>query len=314
MDSLTLDQIQLFLTVVDQGSFSKAAKKLNRAQSAVTYGIQKLEAQIGLPLFDRAAYRPALTEAGRTLLLRARRIAEETNAFRDAARSLASGLEAELTIVLDSMFPMPPVVEALRAFTVRFPTVPPRVYVQPLGAAAELVLDGTCMIGLLPLMFSDIAQFKAFPLLTIDLIPVVSPDHPLAEIDGPIETPVLHEHVQLVLTDRSALTAGRDYGVLSGRTWRLADLGAKLSMLLAGLGWGNMPAHLVEADIAQGRLKVIRPIEFDPQTARLVMCGTYLADHHLGPAGQWMIEHLGNSFVRNSPIISGAVGEGVDSN
>jgi len=232
MDALTLDQIQLFLTVVDEGSFSKAAKKLNRAQSAVTYGIQKLEAQIDLPLFDRTAYRPTLTEAGHTLLIRARRIAEEANAFRDSARSLASGLEAELTIVLDSMFPMPPVVKALRALTERFPTVPPRVYVQPLGAAAELVLEGACMIGLLPLIFSDIAVFKRFPLLTIDLIPVVSPDHPLAAIDGPIETHVLHQHVQLVLTDRSAHTAGRDYGVLSGRTWRLADLGAKQSMLV----------------------------------------------------------------------------------
>jgi DNA-binding transcriptional LysR family regulator len=253
MDSLTLDQIQLFLTVVDQGSFSKAAKKLNRAQSAVTYGIQKLEAQVGLPLFDRTAYRTALTETGRTLLLRARRIAEEANAFRDTARSLASGLEAELTIVLDSMFPMPPVVEALRAFTERFPTVPPRVYVQSLGAAAELVLDGTCMIGLMQLVFSDIALLKRFPLLSIDLVPVVAPGHPLAEIDTPIETHVLHDHVQLVLTDRSTLTAGRDYGVLSGRTWRLADLGAKHAMLLAGLGWGNMPAHLVATDIAQGR-------------------------------------------------------------
>ena len=298
MDSLTLDQIQILLTVVDEGSFSKAAKKLNRAQSAVTYGIQKLEAQIGIPLFDRTAYRPALTEAGRTLLLRARRIAEETNAFRDAARSLASGLEAELTIVLDSMFPMPAVVEALRAFTDRFPTVPPRVYVQPLGAAAELVLEGTCMIGLLPLIFSDIAQFKRFPLLTVDLVPVASPGHPLAKLDGPIDTHVLHEYVQLVLTDRSALTAGRDYGVLSGRTWRLADLGAKQSMLVAGLGWGNMPAHMVEADIAQGRLKVIQPVDFDPRTAQLVMCGAYLADHQLGPAGQWMIEHLADSVAR----------------
>ena len=97
LDSLTLDQIRIFLTVADTGSFSKAAKQLNRAQSAVTYGIQKLEAQFGIPLFDRTAYRPALTEAGRALLPRARRIAEETNAFRDTARSLASGLEAELT-------------------------------------------------------------------------------------------------------------------------------------------------------------------------------------------------------------------------
>ncbi len=271
----------------------------------MTYGIQKLEAQIGLPLFDRTAYRPALTEAGRTLLLRARRIAEETNAFRDAARSLASGLEAELTIVLDSMFPMPLVVEMLRAFTTKFPTVPPRIYVQPLGAAAELVLDGTCVIGLLPLIFCDIALLKRFPLLTINLIPVAAPHHPLAKLDGPIETHVLHEHVQLVLTDRSAQTAGRDYGVLSGRTWRLADLGAKQSMLLAGLGWGNMPAHLVADDIAQGRLKIIRPREFDARTAQLVMCGTYLADHRLGPAGQWLIKHMPDSIVGNSSVASG---------
>ena len=61
----------------------------------------------------------------------------------------------QMTIVLDSMFPMPAVVEALRAFTAKFPTVPPRIYVQSLGAAAELVLDGTCMIGLLPLRGLD---------------------------------------------------------------------------------------------------------------------------------------------------------------
>ena len=292
LDSLTLDQIQLFLAVADTGSFSKAAKQMSRAQSAVTYGIQKLEAQFGIPLFDRTTYRPALTEAGRALLPRARRIAEETNAFRDTARGLASGLEAELTIVLDSMFPMRAVVEALRAFTAKFPTVPPRVYVQPLGAAAELVLDGTCMIGLLPLIFSDFDLLKHFPLLTIDLIPVVAPDHPLAALEGPIDTHVLQQHVQLVLTDRSSLTSGRDQGVLSGRTWRLADLGAKHSMLLAGLGWGNMPSHLVQNDVAQGRLKVIQPVEFDWGGAQLVMCGAYLADHQLGPAGQWMIEHL----------------------
>jgi DNA-binding transcriptional LysR family regulator len=145
---------------------------------------------------------------------------------------------------------------------------------------------------LLPLFFSDVVGLKRFPLLTVELIPVVAPDHPLAEIQGPIDTHNLHQHVQLVLTDRSSLTAGRDYGVLSGRAWRVADLGAKHSMLLAGLGWGNMPSHLVQNDVAEGRLRVIRPMEFDPRDAQLVMCGAYLADHRLGPAGQWMIEHL----------------------
>lgn len=295
MDALTLDQIQIFLAVVNEGSFSKAAKKLNRARSAVTYGIQKLEEQVAMPLFDRTAYRASLTEAGHTLLLKARRIAEEANAFRDSARSLASGLEAELTIVLDSMFPMPPVVEALEAFRERFPTVPPRVYVQPLGAAAELLLDGTGMIGLLQSQFTDIAVLKRIHLLTIDLIPVVAANHPLAEFDGPIDTHVLQRHVQLVLTDRSAMTAGRDYGVLSSQTWRLADLGAKHAMLLAGLGWGSMPVHLVEDDIARGRLKIIRPVEFDARIHRLPMSCAFRADLRLGPAGQWMIEHLSTS-------------------
>lgn len=292
MDALTLDQIQIFLAVVGEGSFSKAATKLNRARSAVTYGIQKLEEQVEVPLFDRTAYRAVLTEAGQTLLLRARRIAEEANAFRETARSLASGLEAELPIVLDSMFPMPPVVEALTAFRERFPTVTPRVYVQSLGAAAELLLDGTCAIGLLQVFFADIPVLKRFHFLTIDLIPVAAPHHPLAQLDGPIESHVLRQHVQLVLTDRSAVTAGRDYGVLSSQTWRLADLNAKHSMLLAGLGWGNMPVHLVEDDIARGRLKIIRPVEFDGHAARIVMSAAYRADRRPGPAGQWMVDHL----------------------
>src|ERR1700731_4262512 len=89
MDALTLDQIRVFLSVVDEGSFPKAAKSLQRAQSAVTYAIRKLEAEIGVPLFDRSAYRSVLTPAGRALLTRARRIAEEAGAFREQARGLA---------------------------------------------------------------------------------------------------------------------------------------------------------------------------------------------------------------------------------
>ena len=292
MFSLSLDQIQLFLAVADEGSFSKAAKRLNRAQSVITYGIQNLEAQVGLLLFDRSAYRPSLTEAGILLLPRARRIAGEASAFRETARNLASGLEAELTIVLDSMFPMSPVVKALTAFTAQFPTVTPRVYVQSLGAAADLVIDGTCAIGLLSFFFTDLVALKRFPMLTIDLVPVVAPRHPLAAIEGLVETHVLHQHVQLVLTDRSTRTAGRDFGVLSGRTWRLADLAAKHAMLVAGLGWGNMPRHMVVDDINRGLLKVIRPADFDATAAQLVMGGAYLAERQIGPAGRWMLDYL----------------------
>jgi DNA-binding transcriptional LysR family regulator len=88
------------------------------------------------------------------------------------------------------------------------------------------------------------------------------------------------------------LTEGRDYGVLSPQTWRLADLGAKHAMLLAGLGWGNMPKHLVADDIRSGRLKVIRPFEFHNQNAELAMGAVYPAERPVGPATQWMMKNL----------------------
>lgn len=66
-------------------------------------------------------------------------------------------------------------------------------------------------------------------------------------------------------------------------------------MLREGLGWGSMPAHLVENDPALGRLKIIRPADFENRIAKLAMGGAYLADRQLGPAGHWMVGHLSNS-------------------
>lgn len=57
----------------------------------------------------------------------------------------------------------------------------------------------------------------------------------------------------MVLTDRSSLTEGDDFGVLGARSWRLADLGAKHALLMAGVGWGNMPEPIVRDDLAAGR-------------------------------------------------------------
>ena len=292
IDGLTLDQIRVFIAVAEAGSFSQAAKALNRAQSAVTYAIQRLEAETETPVFDRSAYRPVLTEAGKALLARAERISEEARGFRDQARSLARGLEPELSIALDPMFPMPLIVEALKAFSDRFPTVPPRVHVQSLGAATQLVVEGTCGIGLLPFVITDMTRLKTFPIVMTELIPVVAPTHPLAIVEGRIAPETLHLHVQLVLSDASELTAGRDFGVLSSRAWRLADLGAKKSMLLAGLGWGSMPAHLVVDEIERGRLKRIDPAGFDRMTATLVLGAAHSAERSLGPAAGWMIEYL----------------------
>jgi DNA-binding transcriptional LysR family regulator len=121
---------------------------------------------------------------------------------------------------------------------------------------------------------------------------VASPSHPLASLKGPIPARVLAEHRQLVLTDRSELSQGKDFGVFSANTWRLADLGAKHAFLRAGLGWGGMPLGVVETDLADGSLVKIR-IEDIPDTRMVMpMSAVFRTDRPPGPAGRWLIERL----------------------
>ena len=314
MEALSLDHIQVFLTVVEQGSFSAAGRILNRAQSAITYAVQKLEEQAGTPLFDRSAYRPILTEAGRSLLPRMRRIAEEVGAFRAHARGIAGGLEPELTLGVDSLFPIRQLVQALTAFSREFPSVQPRIYVESLNAGMKLVLDRTCAIGLLSSFFSESDALRRIPLLTVKLVPVVSPAHPLAQIEGPIDREIIRSHVQLVLSDGSGISGTRDHGVLSTQTWRLGDLGAKHAMLLAGLGWGNLPLHMIEDDLSQGRLYIIRPSEWECQkeAVEIKMCVAHRIDHPMGPAARWFLNYLTQDAKRPDATGRLQVAEGVD--
>src|SRR5712675_543135 len=100
MGTPTLDQLQVFLTVVETGSFAAAGRRLKRATSAVSYAIANLEMQLGIALFDRERTRkPALTEAGRALLSKARAVSGEIDDLRATVKGLLGGLEAEVALV-----------------------------------------------------------------------------------------------------------------------------------------------------------------------------------------------------------------------
>jgi DNA-binding transcriptional LysR family regulator len=294
MDGLSLDQVQVFIAVAEHGSFSAAARALHRAQSAVTYVVQKLEEQIGTTLFDRSQYRPTLTEAGRALLPQAQRIADAVGAFRMQARGIAGGVEPELKLVVSAMFPMATLVAALRAFQEQFPTVPPRIHVESLGGVAKLLIDGVCQLGVMALFAGDPEGLRQVPLVDIEMVMVAAPTHPLARLPGRLTPEMLRDHTQLVLTGRGGPFGTRDYGVYATQTWRLADLSAKHALLRAGLGFGSMPLHLVADDLREGRLVRLNLTEWEgsDRPPSLPICAAYRSDTALGPAAQWMLDHL----------------------
>ena len=147
LDGLTLDQLRTFIAAADEGSFSAAGRKLRRAQSVVSQTLANLEAQLGVKLFDRTARYPRLTDEGRSLLADARSVADDIDGFKARARALREGLEAELSVVMDVMYPMEGITRAAAHSRKTYPHTPLRLYVEALGAVIKPVLDGSCSIG-----------------------------------------------------------------------------------------------------------------------------------------------------------------------
>lgn len=291
----TLDQLRLFLAVVDEGSFNAAARRLGRAISAVSYGIVTLESQLGVTLFDREGSRkPVLTPAGKAMLAPARAVADDVDALMAGVRNFSRGLEAELGLAIDVMFPTPLLAAILRSFQEMFPTVLLRLHVEALGTIAGLVVDGDAQLGIGGPELVGVPDLEREAIGEIDLVPVAAPDHPLARMDM-IPPGEARKHRQLVLTDRSKLTEGRDFSVFSDSTWRLGDLGARHALMREGIGWGNMPLHLVANDLASGRLKRLAIPEWPGMAYRFH--ALWRRDCPGGPAQNWLREAFRQRLV-----------------
>jgi DNA-binding transcriptional LysR family regulator len=292
LDALSLDQLRTFIAAADEGSFSAAGRKLRRAQSVVSTTLANLEQQVGFALFERTGRYPRLTEAGAALLDQARAAVDGMNAFKAKARTLGEGLEPELAVAVDVMFPIATLTAAVQAFQQQFPATPLRLYVEALGAVVQPLLDGHCRVAIIGSLPEIPAGCASEFLLSVAAVAVVAPPHPLAALGGPIPHEEAGKHVQLVLTDRSTLTTGRNFGVMSTQTWRLADLGAKHAFLKAGLGWGYMPLHMVEDDLRSGKLVRINLAPHARLGPGFSMHAIHMKDHPPGPAGRWFVNHL----------------------
>lgn len=289
LDRLTLDQLRVWVAVVEAGNFSAAGRRLGKVQSAISQSVATLEDALGMVVFDRAAGRGVMTSAGAALFPRVRGLLASVARLGGHARALDAGREAELSIVCEAVFPQAVLVALASGLAAEFPEVALRCETEVLTGVVRRVDAGACALGIIGPDVEVPESLERTLVGAVQMVPVVAPSHPLA---GRASTDAaLAEHVQLVLQGTHG-GDGPDRAVLSPRTWRVRDLSTKAALLRAGLGWGNLPAPEISPDLERGTLVRLQVDAWGEHAHDLPLSVIHRRDAGLGPVATWTVQTL----------------------
>lgn len=290
---ITLEQWAAFIAVVDEGSFAKAADKLNKSQSSISYAIARLNEQLPTPVLIIAGRKAVLTTEGKVMYRRATQLLQQAQAAEDIARRLAEGTEAEVVIAVDGLLEPGQLLPVLARFSTQFPMTRLKVLETQLSGTEEALLEkkASLVIGnQVPV------GFLGTPLKQVRMIAVAHPSHPL--FAGPAQADIndyeLRSWRQIVLRD-SGTKREQDAGWLgSEQRWTVSHFSTTLKILRAGLGFAFVPKDWVQQELTQGTLKQL-PLSMGAE--RVLPLYMIMASHDsIGPATLALAQMLRDHF------------------
>ncbi|WP_416422122.1 LysR family transcriptional regulator [Pseudomonas sp. App30] len=280
-----LEQIQLFVQVAEQCSFSAVARQQGRAQSAVSSAIALLEDDLGVSLFNRSSGRqPQLTEAGRALLEEARELLRQCERLDGRALALHRGQEAQLRLAQDEAMPYQPVLDSLEKLAGRYPAVEVQLANSAPGDVARKLVERRADLGLLFHHEHMPAALERRALGSVEMVTVCSVDHPLAS-HAHVSRQQLARHRQLLVALESSRYPGGD--PISPQIWRADSFYVMAELLMRGLGWAWLPRHVVQYPAYQQQMVELNS-EWVPPA--LVVELVWRRDEPLGPAARYLAE------------------------
>ena len=169
MSRVTLAQWQMLAAVVDHGGFARAAEVVHKSPSTLNHAVHKLEQQLGVKVLEPMGRQVRLTDAGELLLRRARQLIESAEALEDVAGRLSEGLEAEVVLSIDQIFPNDALAVALSRFSAAYPYVRVQLHETVLNGGIEMLYDGRADIAISGLAAQG---FLGEPLVTVRFVAV----------------------------------------------------------------------------------------------------------------------------------------------
>ena len=252
MSRITLAQWQMLAAVVDHGGFARAAEAIHKSPSTLNHAVHKLEDLLGVQVLEPVGRQVRLTEAGEMLLRRARQLLEGAEALEDVAGRLAEGLEAEVVLSIDQIFPSDALALALSRFSAAYPHVRVQLHETVLNGGIEMLYDGRADLTISALAAQG---FLGEPLVMVRFIAVAHFGHPLHGLERELDLRDLQQYRQLVVRD-SALHQSMDAGWLKAeQRWTVSHLETSIDMVRRGLGFAWLPETRILNDLDNGVLK-----------------------------------------------------------
>jgi DNA-binding transcriptional LysR family regulator len=253
-----LDHLRTFNLVVSEGSFSKAARKLGRGVSAVSYTIGVLERQLGFPLFDRTSREPALTRKGQVMAREGELLLRRVERLEARLRALQTDTETSLTLAVDAAFPEQVLLDGLVRFEAAYPFV--AIHLRRMGGVAvrDAVFEGQAQIGLMAIERGiGWDRIEGREILAETMLLVAAPGHPVANIQPTLTLSDLDNHRQIYLADGGNAEEAADYRVHPTDVWVVSSLDAQLGLVERGMGWAFIPDGAAAPALARGTIAVL---------------------------------------------------------
>jgi DNA-binding transcriptional LysR family regulator len=290
---ITLDGLRVLDAIDRRGSFAAAANELFRVTSALTYSVQKLEADLGIRLFAKQGKKSVLTAAGRSLLEDGRRLLEAVEAMESRARRIATGWESELRLALDTLLPVAALAPVIEQFDAIECGTQLRLQEEVFGGSWDALATGRCDLAIGAAGEGPAGGgYRSRVLTCIEMVFAVAPSHPLAALPAPLSETDIERYRAVVIADSSRQLLPRTSSVLSAQSRLVVpDLAAKCEMQMAGLGVGTLPKALAHYQQQQGRLKIIA-LETPPPPIEMSIA--WRSDNR-GRALAWFVDALANS-------------------
>lgn len=255
MLKLSLEAIEIVDAIARQGSFAAAAERLHKVPSTISYAVAKLEEQLGFALFVRNGPRVVLTPAGQEMLKDGRWLLTAARQLESRMRKVATGYEAELRLVHDSLIPTSALGEDIRAFEELNCGTRLRIGAETMTGTWELLREGRADLVVAAGEAPGGGGYKAVPVGSLDFVFCVTATHPLARLDRTLTRDDLLDHTAIVVGDGARSSTIRTVGLLEGQhSITVPNMQAKIALQAAGLGHGFLPRACVRVELEQGVL------------------------------------------------------------